>query len=514
MKKQLSSLAIFTLLSTSSVFAEVTYDSVDGMRYAFDNEAMTATIENYYTVREGRNVIEFSYEGEVAEVLKNVNYNGQNYTVILGPGAFKKAKNLKTAIIPTDLTVIPEDCFSYSTLESIDIPSSVTEIQNGAFYRTNIREIKLPECLTTLGMYASYFNENAYHGSGAFEESAIEKISIPGSVKNIGNYTFKSCTHLEEAIINEGVEHIGRFAFNECNLLSTVTLPSSLLSLDGNIFMRCYDLKVLDIPSNVNLIGRCCFESTSLKSICFPRNVDVIRSRSIRSVTLTSFYVNKEIKRINPLGLCCTSLNFVTIEDSEDVLEFDIIADYKYGRDPWVNSEETAAIGTWFDVNSKLKTLYLGRNIATWIPDGYVVEEEDGLSREAIINPFYNLKKLKDLTIGDKVTDASNFVFENYEDLERITFLSSVPPALQALTPSQLQSVIVTVPDGAVDAYKAVPGWENARYETSSDIDIISCENNDAPAEYFDLNGRKVNNPSSGIYICRRGSSSRVVVKH
>lgn len=515
MKKYLIPLATFALLSTSSVFAEITYDFVDGMRYAFDNEAMTATIENYYTVREGRNEIEFSFEGEVAEVLKNVEYNGQNYTVILGPGAFKKAKNLKTAILPTDLTVIPEDCFSYSTLESIDIPSSVTEIHNGAFAYTNLKEVILPEGLTKLGNYYSYFDESNYQigvGSklGVFEGSTIEKVSIPGSVKEFG-FTFYGCKQLQEVIINEGVEHIGRQTFLGCDLLSSVGLPSTLQTLDRGVFSGCTSLKEIDIPENVNLIGPRCFINSGIESIDFPNKVDVIRCEVIDCIHISSFNVKKEVIRINPAGLL-SSIKNLTIENSDDVLEFDIISSNKYGRDPWIGStQEFGYEGDW--LGSYIETLYLGRNVATWIPDGYEVVEWENKPREAIINPFYSVKKLKEITIGEKVTDASNFVFENYEDLERITFLSSVPPTLQTLTPSQLQSVIVTVPDGAVDAYKAVPGWENARFETSSRINVITTENTDAPIEYFNLNGQKVINPTPGIYICRQGASSRVIVK-
>ena len=40
--------------------------------------------------------------------------------------------------------------------------------------------------------------------------------------------------------------------------------------------------------------------------------------------------------------------------------------------------------------------------------------------------------------------------------------------------------------------------------EAASVIDVIASENDaDAPVEYFDLQGRRVDNPATGIYIRR-----------
>ena len=43
------------------------------------------------------------------------------------------------------------------------------------------------------------------------------------------------------------------------------------------------------------------------------------------------------------------------------------------------------------------------------------------------------------------------------------------------------------------------------------EVAIEQVENTDAPVEYFDLGGRRVNNPKSGIYIRRQGSNTQTV---
>ncbi|WP_181817595.1 leucine-rich repeat protein, partial [Metamycoplasma hominis] len=41
----------------------------------------------------------------------------------------------------------------------------------------------------------------------------IESITIPGSVKEIGESAFSGCKNLKEVILNEGLEKIGAKAF-------------------------------------------------------------------------------------------------------------------------------------------------------------------------------------------------------------------------------------------------------------------------------------------------------------
>ncbi|WP_049385222.1 leucine-rich repeat protein, partial [Metamycoplasma hominis] len=51
----------------------------------------------------------------------------------------------------------------------------------------------------------------------------IKSITIPGSVKEIGERAFSDCTNLEELILNEGLEKIGDSAFSSCEWLNEVT---------------------------------------------------------------------------------------------------------------------------------------------------------------------------------------------------------------------------------------------------------------------------------------------------
>lgn len=49
---------------------------------------------------------------------------------------------------------------------------------------------------------------------------------------------------------------------------------------------------------------------------------------------------------------------------------------------------------------------------------------------------------------------------------------------------------------------------------TSTGVENIAADNADAPLEYYDLNGQRVDNPAPGIYIRRQGSDvTKIVIR-
>ena len=75
------------------------------------------------------------------------------------------------------------------------------------------------------------------------------------------------------------------------------------------------------------------------------------------------------------------------------------------------------------------------------------------------------------------------------------------------------QKVII---EGNLETYFSVPGVKNATYisglSTSGIADIVADEN--APVEYFNLQGIRVDNPENGLYIRRQGNKvTKVIVK-
>ena len=76
-------------------------------------------------------------------------------------------------------------------------------------------------------------------GDSAFNDTKITSITIPSSVKEIGNGAFSSCYDLSQVALNEGLEKIGDSAFNDTKITS-ITIPSSVKEIGNNAFAGFY----------------------------------------------------------------------------------------------------------------------------------------------------------------------------------------------------------------------------------------------------------------------------------
>lgn len=121
----------------------------------------------------------------------------------------------------------------------IVIEEGVEKIGNYTFYNLkNITSVTLPDSLKTVGEYAFYACNGMTKldlGSGvevidnhAFENCGrLTSVTIPDSVYEIAIYSFKGCSNLTEVRIGKGVEDIQSYAFNSCSKLTDVYYAGS-----------------------------------------------------------------------------------------------------------------------------------------------------------------------------------------------------------------------------------------------------------------------------------------------
>ena len=475
---------------SSSANAETTAEIIDGIRYEINTETKVATVKNYYTVKEGHKLLSYYYEGTEATVPACVTYNNEEYTVALSEHAFTSSPNLV----------------------NVSLPDGITSIAGGAFAGCkSLRNINIPETVTSLGTFNDYFG---YEGgwSGVFSSSGIQTINIPGSVEIIGDGCFEDCINLKEVVINEGTKIIGSAAFGRDSALENITLPNTIDSIGKMTFSQC-NLKQVNLSNNIRFIGRTCFSDNKLTEFHFPENLKDIRTRILGNNPISSLTIPSGVIRIMPGSLQRLSeLKELVFSDSPELLEFDLKANFVYGRDPWKNgTQDSDYIGCWLLYTNNVENLYLGRNVATWIPDGFEFPTETRANEE-FTNPFHTMDNLKDITIGNMVTDASCLVFENYPALRTLTLLAQEPPVLNPLTAEQAANVIVNVPEGKLDEYKNLPGWSDIKNLNEIASVEISMDNKDYPIEYFDLSGKKVINPEHGFYIKKQGNITEKVI--
>ena len=127
-------------------------------------------------------------------------------------------------------------------------------------------------------------------GIAFFYCSNLTSVTIPGSVKCIGNNVFAHCYNLTYVTISNGVTSIGDYAFRDCNSLTSITIPNSVTSIGEGAFSRCNGLTSITIPNSVTSIGNEAFEyCENLISISIPENMTSIGDYAFNG---TAWYQN------------------------------------------------------------------------------------------------------------------------------------------------------------------------------------------------------------------------------
>ena len=143
--------------------------------------------------------------------------------------------------IPVGVKSIGRDAFSCCyDLKSVVIPDSTESIEPGAFYNcSSLESVMIGEGLRTLGIVKwSYRGDE---DSGAFEGCVnLKSITLPGSLKVIGSWTFERCEALTE-ILYQGSRadwkniEIGKDALNEGMVRFLVSDKPADKDGDGNV---------------------------------------------------------------------------------------------------------------------------------------------------------------------------------------------------------------------------------------------------------------------------------------
>lgn len=179
--------------------------------------------------------------------------------------------------------------------ESVVIPETVN-YNNATYSVVSIR----------VGYYAGLGNE-------------VRKITLPSSLKKIGDFAFYYCQKIEEIIIPKNVTSIGEWAFCHCQSLESVEIPSSVTSIGDNAFIGCTNLASLELSYGIKSIGNGAFQGcTSLESVKLPNSIESLGSEAFfECVSLTSITLPSNIEIVPPYFVAnCSVLKSIEIPAS------------------------------------------------------------------------------------------------------------------------------------------------------------------------------------------------------
>ena len=219
-----------------------------------------------------------------ADISGNFEYEWLDPGTVLLKKYTGSAENL---VLPDKLNnreiVIDSDAFENCiNLKSITISKGVVSINTG--------ENAFEDCINLENIYVNKDNEYYYSDDGVLFSNSNDGVVleaypagnkrteyfIPDNVIAIENKAFANCKFLKSVIISENVNRID-VAFYYCKSLQKVQLPNTIKDIGNWTFVGCENLKKINIPKSVEHIGEYAFcQCYSLENIVLPENVSFI----------------------------------------------------------------------------------------------------------------------------------------------------------------------------------------------------------------------------------------------
>ncbi|MCD8089181.1 MAG: leucine-rich repeat domain-containing protein [Clostridiales bacterium] len=220
---------------------------------------------------------------------------------------FYGCSSLTTVYLPSSINWIDDDVFygcdnlayiSYDGTEdnwsSLSIGNGNDALNNVTFtYSTfdwSIEDGVL--YITGSGSMPDYSEDDDNRAPWYYSYDQINSIVIEDGVTSIGKLAFDNSGTVETITINGSIRSIGNAAFRGSGITS-ITLPDSLKSIGDYTFQYCNNLTTINIPENVNSISRRAFVScANLESITADENSNYFCSDNgiLYSKDMTSIY--------------------------------------------------------------------------------------------------------------------------------------------------------------------------------------------------------------------------------
>ena len=447
-----------------------------------------------------------------------------NSVTTIGDLAFNNCKGFTGDLtIPNSVTTIGKSAFNNCKgfTGDLTIPNSVTTIGNSAFsYCTGFTgDLTIPNSVTTIGISAF---QKCYGFTG--------KLAIPESVTTIGDWAFSYCTGFTgDLTIPNSVTTIGNFAFYNCTgFTGDLTIPNSVITIGKSAFESCFGFTgKLAIPESVTTIGYLAFADCNgfTGDLSLPKSLEVVGSRSFENCN--------KIQTINfqslPTGIDKQEKKTVSLSDDSYISDqttgtADAISYTRQMSNDWgtlvlpysltLTGDEPYRLYAISAVSEdELVLKQLNGEVAAGTP---CVVKRKGSEAELT---FDANKAALNMAINDQPMDGMKFsgtywtkdvdngyiiakdCFWNVEKLKGVGSVTAVKvgpfrawlDGTSAKAPARLSMRI----DGSTTGIDA--------------IDAL----NDAEAEYYDLSGKRLDEPQKGVNIVRMksGKTKKIIIK-
>ena len=350
--------------------------------------------------------------------------------------------------------------------------------------------------LCTATAFAYDFEVNGIYYN-IISDSEVEVTS--GDNKYVGDIV------IPEQVTHEGITYnvvaIRFYAFDVCKKLTSITLPESITEIGDGAFGSCYELTSINIPENVSRIGGGAFGyCMKLTSVTMPANISYIGGGAFDR---TPFYENL------PDGIVYFNKVLYSYKGEMPENTSISIKDGTVSISP--NAFRYCSNLIAVNIPNTVKTI--GKEAfcgctglkSVEIPNGVTIIEQE---------VFGSCSSLKTITIPESVTSLKGYAMINCSALEHIYNHAKTPAYCSegVFENVPAETCVLHVPAGHIEAYQAADGWKDFANIVGDQAGIEDITTADAPAEYFDMRGMKVTDPTNGIFIKKQGNTTEKVL--
>ena len=444
---------------------------VDGIYYNI-TDATNKTVEVTMKRNKYYPYLYEQYTGDVV-IPKSVTYGSTTYSVT---------------------SIDDETFFCSSGLTSVVIPSSVTSIGRYAFGRSS----DLISLIVADGntVYDSRDNCNAIIETATNTLVAgCKNTVIPNSVTGIGNNAFEGCTGFTSVEIGNNITSIGDYAFAYCFGLTSVRIGNSVTSIGDFAFESCSGLTSITslIPAE-ELIPQISYAFYGVDKNACTLYVPLGAKSTYASTSGWSEFTN--IVELVPTDVTITINQYGNATYcSPYALDFSNVEGLK------------AYAATGYKANSQVVTLTRVQTAEAGIglflkgePGEYlvpIIESTDEHTLNLLVGT------LEQTTVNSTDGEMSNYKFTITDDDAAPMFYPFEDCTQFSAGKAYLQIPTAWLP---ATAQKSL----SIRFDDGETTDIDDVEGNVKNTTIYDLQGRAVENPTSGVYII---DGKKVIIK-
>ena len=345
---------------------------------------------------------------------------------VLGEEVFSQARVLTRVVLPSGLKAINEKTFlGCARLESITIPYTVERLGELAFYGcTSLKNVTFTATPDGVDKAELVIADGAdYNGTtyGVFGGcTALESIVLPERTTVIGSYAFghtassKADTEIKQVTIPSTIKSIGDYAFAYCTEITKINMPetsaledtASSYGIGIGAFKGLAKVTEINLPESTNkyTLGADSFKETGLTSVVIPASVkDVATTKSATSTA--------EYGAFSGLN----NLQSITFAANSAVTE---IKEHSFSYNPLLNTVVLPASVESIAYNA---FRYSGKESETAMNITFTAKEDGTYALTKIGSwAFADVKNLREITLPVGLTEIDYRAFSD-TSLESIT---------------------------------------------------------------------------------------------